>query len=136
MIVDTSALVAAVRMERGGEQLLAAFDSGSGFIPAPVLVEFTRVTEFTDNLADVRAAEFVATLLKGSFKIYPFDEAAAQFAASANAAYGSGNGKGGKLNMLDLMVYGTARALDMPILCTGRDFAATDAAIHAASRPD
>lgn len=36
--------------------------------------------------------------------------------------------------MLDVMVYCLARRLGRPILCTGRDFAATDAAIHPASR--
>ena len=45
-----------------------------------------------------------------------------------------GNSKGGKLNLLDLMVYAVAKRTGRPILCTGRDFASTDADIHPASR--
>lgn len=51
-----------------------------------------------------------------------------------NERYGSGNGSGGLLNLLDLMVYGAAIETGLPILCTGNDFAATDAMIHPASR--
>ena len=58
----------------------------------------------------------------------------ARLSVEANIRYGSGNGKGGKLNLLDLMVYAAAKALDMPILCTGYDFMSTDAKIHPASR--
>ncbi len=36
--------------------------------------------------------------------------------------------------MLDLMVYAIAKTPDLPILCTGTDFSATDARIHPASR--
>ena len=45
-----------------------------------------------------------------------------------------GNSKGGKLNLLDLMVYAVAKRTGRPILCTGRDFASADADIHPASR--
>jgi ribonuclease VapC len=38
--------------------------------------------------------------------------------------------------MLDLMVYGMAKTMSLPILCTGKDFSVTDAAVHPASRID
>ena len=45
-----------------------------------------------------------------------------------------GNSKGVKLDLLDLMVYAVAGRTGPQILCTGRDFASTDADIHPASR--
>ena len=59
----------------------------------------------------------------------------AEIASQANARYGSGNGQGGPLNLLDLMVFAVARERGEPLLCTGKDFAATDLTLHAASRP-
>jgi ribonuclease VapC len=136
MIADTSALVAIVRSERHWETLFQAIFKGEGVIPAPVIVEFHRVTGLKDNKFDPVAAGLIDEMLAGKFTVHPFDETAALLASEANATFGSGNGKGGKLNMLDLMVYGTAMALDLPILCTGKDFAATDVALHPASRRD
>ncbi len=60
----------------------------------------------------------------------------AHLAEAANEAHGTGNHRGGTLNLLDLMVYGMAKRTGRPILCTGRDFAATGIAIHPASRID
>ncbi len=75
--------------------------------------------------------------LVGSGVIFnPFTIDAAQQSVRANPLFGKGNKQGGKLNLLDLMVYGAAKAAGYPILCTGRDFATTDAQIHPASRID
>jgi ribonuclease VapC len=136
VIVDTSALVAITREERHAEQLAQALIHGTGIIPAPVIVEFHRVTKILGNALNPVSVRLIETLKARGFTVHPFDETAAQLASAANATYGSGNGTGGKLNMLDLMVYGTAMALDLPILCTGKDFAATDVALHPASRRD
>lgn len=73
-------------------------------------------------------------LFSGKLRLLPFGRPEAEAAAAANAVYGIGNVRGGSLNLLDLMVYASARVLERPILCTGRDFSATDAAIHSASR--
>ena len=80
------------------------------------------------------AEAFIANLLAGPLDLFPFTIDHARAAATANFRFGTGNGTGGSLNLLDLMVYGCAKILERPILCTGRDFAATDAAIHPASR--
>ena len=134
MIIDTSALVAVLLREDGEETLLDAMLEGVGFIPTPVLVEFERVSSIANNVPDPMAVTLLEKLYLAGLKPVPFSEVHAQVANSANAEYGSGNGKGGKLNMLDLMVYGTAKAMKLPILCTGRDFALTDALLHSASR--
>lgn len=136
MIVDTSALVAIVKVEAGSEALLDAVAWEAGLVPSPVLVEFERVTAMSDNQPSPEAGAILETLLARQLRVEPFNEADARSAAAANEAWGSGNGRGGPLNMLDLMVYAVAKRTGRPILCTGRDFAATDAAIHPASRID
>lgn len=134
MIVDTSALVAVARRENGHEPLLQALVRESGLIATPVVTEFRVVTSGQGNAADPDAEAILAELLKGWMRLEPYTSEDAEHAFAAVERYGRGNGRGGKLNLLDLMVYGMARRTRRPILCTGRDFAATDAAIHPASR--
>lgn len=105
-----------------------------GRIPAPVIVELHRVTKLKGNLINPSVEQLINSLIAAGTTIIPFDEACADEASKANEHYGSGNGRGGKLNMLDLMVYGTAKSLDLPILFTGADFPTTDARFHPASR--
>lgn len=136
MIVDTSALVAIAKGEDGDHRLLRAIYGEAGLLPAPALVEFTRVVSGA-RISDSDAAHaMLADVLSGPLALFAFSAEHARIAADANARYGTGNGHGGTLNMLDLMIYACAQASGRPILCTGRDFAATDAEIHPASRAD
>lgn len=136
MIVDTSALVAVVRVEKGRERILTALLEDEGIIPTPVIVEFERVTALEGNAPDPDARELLRLLFDGRIASAPFTAADALIAADANARHGTGNGRGGALNMLDLMVFGMAVRSDRPILCTGRDFGSTGIALHPASRRD
>ena len=133
-IVDTSALVAISKLEPGWQSLRGAIAARGSMIPAPVLVEYERVTSLKDNVPDPRAQGVLALLGELGAEVLSFSRADASAASAANVRYGSGNGDGGLLNMLDLMVYGVARGLGVPILCTGNDFASTDALLHPASR--
>lgn len=134
LIADTSALVAAANKEPGHILLRAALTSNNVKIPAPVVVQFERVTALARNVPDPNAAVFLSTLIALGAEVIAFDAVMARAAATANEAFGSGSGRGNPLNMLDLMVYGVAKVTGLPILCTGKDFAATDAALHPASR--
>ena len=134
MIIDTSALIAASHQERGWETLREAMLSEAGLIPAPVIVELYRVTGDDNNQPDVDVVALLDLITSLKTAVEPFNARDAQSAVIANALYGSGNGKGGALNMLDLMVYGMAKARNLPILFTGTDFPTTDAMIHPASR--
>ena len=138
MIVDTSALVAIVYQEKGYEPIMTALamDPSALRIPAPVLVELNRVTAFDDNSPHPDAEALVRSLVASGANITPFDEKMASAAARANVKYGTGNGLGGLLNMLDLMVYAAADTMELEILCTGADYPSTDAKIHPASRPE
>ena len=134
MIIDSSALVAVFRKEPETQPLLKCLFEERGIIPAPVAVEYHRVVTRRGSRPADAAETFLRELLAGEIMIGPFTPTDADLASAANAPHGSGNGLGGTLNLLDLMVYGMARRMDLPILCTGRDFAATGIAIHPASR--
>ncbi len=136
MIVDTSALAAIAFEERGADALLDALLSERALLPAPAQTEFQRVAALRGAGFDAIAADLLATLETAGLEVIPYDRTHAAIAARAHAAYGKGNGVGGLLNLLDLMVYAVAKDRRMPILFTGRDFSSTDAAVHPASRTD
>jgi ribonuclease VapC len=134
LIVDSSAIVAVIRREDGFRPILEALLTEHGLIPAPALVETHRVTAGAGNELHPGTSAFLAQLEDNGIVVETFTTADAGLAIAANQHYGRGNGRGGRLNMLDLMVYAVAKRTNLPILCTGRDFATTDIAIHPASR--
>jgi ribonuclease VapC len=136
MIVDTSAIMAVSLKEEGYSAILDAMLDGDGYFPSPVLLEYRRA--LWSHGEDVRrdGEDLLQHLLHAGNCVEGFSPLDAQTASIANVAYGKGNGDGGKLNFGDLMVYAVARRLDLPVLCTGRDFVSTDIAIHPASRTE
>lgn len=134
MIVDTSALVAILADEPGRAQMLAALADEPAVIPAPVCVEFMRVASGSRHRLREQAERLLARLIAYGCDVLAFSADHAAIAAAAEPIHGSGNATGGMLNLLDLMVYAVAKARNEPVLCTGKDFAATDIAIHPASR--
>ena len=136
MIVDTSALAAIAFEERGSDILLDALLSERGLLPAPAQTEFQRVAALRGVGFDDIAADLLDKLEHAGLEVVAYDRTHAAIAARAHAKYGKGNGVGGLLNLLDLMVYAVAKDRDMPILFTGRDFTSTDVAVHPSSRTD
>lgn len=134
MIVDTSALIAIWRGEEGADAMAAAIADEPAVVPAPVVTEYHLVTSGPANRPDIDGQALLSDVLSQGLSIVPFGDADAALTPEAHHLYGRGNGRGGKLNMLDIMVYCMAKRLDRPILCTGRDFASTDARIHPAGR--
>ncbi len=133
MIVDTSALVAAAIDEPGSAKLRQAMLAGDR-VPAPVLVEYRRVVTIRGARPAPAAEAFLQDLLDAELAVEPFTREDADLAVAANNEHGAGNGRGGRLNFGDLMVYAVARRLALPILCTGTDFASTGIEIHQSSR--
>ncbi len=134
MIVDPSALAAIIFDEEGGEHLLNALLDEQAGIPAPALTEFDRVASLRGPGFSQIASELLDQLFAAGLDVIAYDRGHAEIAVVANARYGKGNGAGGQLNLLDLMVYAVAKARDEPLLFTGRDFATTDITVHPASR--
>jgi ribonuclease VapC len=133
LIVDTSALIAILKREDGCAILLEAIGMEGGCLPAPAHVEFMLVAA---GLSLTRQANdmFEACQQQGLL-ILAFGPEHAGIVVKAGETYGKGNGRGGKLNLLDLMVYAVARERGEPLLCTGKDYATTDLVLHQASRP-
>lgn len=134
MIVDTSALIAVLTRELGHERLLAALLDESAILPSPARLEFLTVARGNRFGLAKQAEALLDRLTRLGMETLAWTADHAATAASAQIAYGKGNGRGGTLNLLDLMVYAVARQSNTPLLCTGRDFARTDAAIHPSSR--
>ncbi len=135
IVADTSAIMAVCLREVGWSSIEDALFDNRCAIPAPVIVEFTQVATGRRGGKHIPVSEFMAALLSApKIEITPLGADEATLASSAVTTYGKGRGSRAQLNVVDLMVYGIAKRLRAPILCTGRDFADTDIAIHPASR--
>jgi len=133
MIVDTSALVAILKQEEAFETIRDAIGLEGGFLPAPAEVEFTMVA--AGAARGEKGRLLLMAFRESGLLTVEFSSVHSAIAATAYESYGKGNGKGGPLNLLDLMVYAVAKERGEPLLCTGKDFAATDLELHASSRP-
>ena len=134
-IVDTSALVALFLKEPRWDDIAAILRDQNCAIPAPVLLEFATVTSGRYRQPQDAIDLFLSVLTENAnINVAPFDTDDASTARAAARLFGKGRRNHAQLNIVDLMVYGIARRLGAPILCTGRDFAETDALIHPASR--
>ena len=135
IVVDTSALIAVMLEEPRHQTIRDVLERDVCAVPSPVIVEFASVSSGMRLDLSMVGDRFIGRLLKEArFQVADFDLDAANAARSALPVYGKGRKNRAQLNIVDLMVYGIARRLDAPILCTGRDFAETDALIHPASR--
>ena len=124
MIVDTSALVAAVFREPGFETIIeklgAAVSAGVG---TPTLVE----TEIVLTARLRRDGRPIVTGLVRDFDLVevPFSDAHAREAMRAYLRFGRGQ-HAANLNYGDCLTYAIASLAGEPLLFTGTDFAATD----------
>jgi ribonuclease VapC len=126
-VVDTSAMVAIVADEPGGEWLATALAGASErVIAAPVAVELGIVLE-----ARTPASAGVGrrALRDAGVAVMPFDEYLAERAVDAWRRFGKGRHRAA-LNFGDCCVYALAEETGYPILCTGEDFARTDLPVH------
>ena len=134
MIVDTSALVAVLVREPGHEPLLAALLEDPAILPAPARLEFLTVARGERFGLGAQAEALLDRLGLLGLETLAWTADHAAVAAAAQIVHGKGNGRGGTLNLLDLMVYAVAISRGEPLLFTGRDFVATEVQIHPASR--
>lgn len=121
MIVDSSALVAAVRGEPDGQflgSLINAADSVS--LSAATLLETSIVVSPASHQA-------LDDLIRNwSVRVVAFDAEQARVARNAYARYGKGSGSPARLNFGDCMAYALAKVSGEPLLFKGDDFNHTD----------
>jgi ribonuclease VapC len=124
VILDTSAVVAVARRERGYQPIADALNAAPELeIGAPTLFEAAMVLQ---GRAGKRGLEVLSSLLaENGVVTAPFDKQHSKLALEAFARYGKGRHPAG-LNYGDCMTYATARVTGRPLLCVGGDFAKTD----------
>lgn len=127
-------MIAIAKRENSYVTLRDTIFSEPGLLPAPAYVEFMRVVARSRLLRAQEARAFIDEFVGGSLRIISYGAEHARAADLANEQYGTGVAHKDTLNLLDLMVFACAKVEGRPILCTGRDFTATDADIHPASR--
>lgn len=127
LVVDTSALIAILKQEQAAPRLIAALlASGGVHVPAPVLIEAKIVAMARAGASGQADVDALVVALGG--QVASFGPVAAALAADGLARFGRGR-HSAALNFGDCLVYGTARALDLPLLFVGNDFAQTDLAV-------
>jgi len=129
--VDTSALMSILLSEPGWEKLEAVLLGSRCFISAATRVELEVATMR-------RIGPHAIPRIAGLFQTYnmtivPLDDEQCRIAVAATSAFGQGRGMPpAVLNFGDLFSYALAKARDLPLVCTGADFAATDLRIAVA----
>lgn len=125
MIVDTSALVAILRLEPDGQRYEAALVaspvnriSAGTFLEVSIVIDRAR-----DPLLSRRLDELLATT---SVSIEPVTASQARIAREAYRDFGRGSGHRARLNFGDCFAYALARELNEPLLFKGDDFGHTD----------
>ena len=124
LVVDTSAVIAVLLDEPSGEALARALASAVGpLISAASVAEIGIVAEAR---AGMRGGDQVRDLLAAAdVTVVPVDAAAVAGALDAWRRFGKGNHPV-SLNYGDCFVYALAAHTELPLLCVGDDFAATD----------
>lgn len=127
LVVDTSAAVAIILAEAGSGQLAAHLERATArLMPAAIRVELGIVIEARLWPAGQDVVErFVR---EARIDLVPVGVDLAARAMSAWRRYGKGRHAAG-LNFGDCFTYALAEQTGHPILCTGRDFAATGIAV-------
>ena len=121
MIVDSSALVAIVRVEPEAEALLAVMRSAATLATgAPTALETSMVLG-----ADQRES-LAAFLVSQMVDVVPFAAPHLHAAQLAFATYGKGGGSRAQLDFGDCMSYALAKVSGEPLLFKGDDFSHTD----------
>lgn len=127
MILDSSAVVALFLQEPGHEDIRRKLvEADVPVISAATLVE-TAIVLSARMKKDARGslARFIE---ENRIVVMPLTEGHYSIAVSAWLRYGKGRHPA-SLNFGDCISYATAKAADMPLLCTGNDFAQTDLAL-------
>jgi ribonuclease VapC len=128
-VIDTSVVVAIFAAEAEGPALLDAISTNLTFISAGTYLEASIVlarlatappretNEWLDDFIERSGTEIVAVSVEH-----------ARLARAAYQQYGKGTGHPAQLNFGDCFAYALAKAMNVPLLYKGGDFAKTDIA--------
>jgi ribonuclease VapC len=128
MVIDTSAVIAILRMEPEAELFLRTIAGRETLLMSSVsALEAAMVLAkgLDENLAWQPLDHFIAA---SRIEIVAFDADQSRLAREAFAKFGKGRHKAG-LNLGDCTAYALAMSRSMPLLFKGNDFPLTDVAV-------
>jgi ribonuclease VapC len=129
MVVDTSALVAILKVEPDASTLLRRLgSSGANRIATATLLEAQMVV--ISQLNEAGLVELELLLNRAQIQVMPFDSNHMRWAMHGWRHYGKGRHRAA-LNLGDCFSYGLAKAMDAPLLFKGEDFLYTDVKVPA-----
>ena len=125
LVLDTSAIMSILRQEDDAAQMAACIATAQSVCISAV----TRLEAFTVAMArgDVGSQKLAELLEALSPQVIAFDEVQSTLAVTAVKAFGKGHHPA-RLNFGDCCAYAAAKALSLPLLYKGNDFAQTDIA--------
>jgi ribonuclease VapC len=127
VVIDTSAVIAILRMESEAARLAEAIEAdASRLMSAATLVETGLVIESRYGAAGGR--ELDVLIAKAALSIEPVTAEQADVAREAWRRYGKGR-HSAALNFGDCFSYALAKATGEPLLFKGSDFTQTDVSI-------
>lgn len=127
MVIDTSAIFAAIAGEADSRAYRAAIASAPSPVISAVTLLETRIVLFARS--GPSAIETLDELIdRAAIAVVPFDGPLAETAFEAFKRYGKGQGHKAQLNIIDCAAYALAKSRNLSLLFKGGDFAATDIA--------
>jgi len=129
MVVDTSALVAILKVEPDASTLLCHLgSSGANRIATATLLEAQMVV--ISQLGEAGLAELELLMSRAQIQVMPFNADHMHWALHGWRHYGKGRHRAA-LNLGDCFSYGLAKTMDAPLLFKGEDFQYTDVKVPA-----
>lgn len=130
IVVDTSAIVAILRVEPDAEVFAAAIERDQTPVMSAVSVMECSIVMRAARLRPDSEAEFSLDQMLAKAEIEIRDVTAEQLAIAraAHIRFGKGTGHPAQLNFGDCFAYALAKAMDVPLLYKGDDFGRTDIA--------
>ena len=125
MVLDTSAIVAAIANEPDGVRFQQAMLSAALLTISSITVLEARIV-LQSRHGDEAVREFDEMLENAGIVVLPFDAEMAETAFQAFRRFGKGRGHPARLNIVDCAAYALAKRRGEPLLFKGDDFNRTD----------
>ena len=134
MVIDTSAIFAAIANEPDGDSYRTAIKAAPVKLISAVTLLETRII-LLSRLGPDAVVTFDTLMAAAGIVVVPFDQQLADAAFEAFRRFGKGRAGKARLNIVDCTAYALARIRNMPLLFKGEDFAATDIRPALAAKP-
>ncbi len=125
MVLDTSAIIAAIAGEPDASRYQAAIQAEESLAMTSVNALETRIV-LLSRFSEESLRAFDRLLIDHMIEVVPFTAELAEAAFDAYRRFGKGHGHRAQLNICDCASYALARVRNDTLLFKGDDFARTD----------